>query len=167
MPLLAISPDHAGGGVNHYPYEHFSLRKMTQRRFGISNSIMSQTRLYAARDFTNSFDEANACFSNPCSTGAAAGAAQCSNTYTPVTGAALCSATLGSSSTGSAAGSSAAPVAPAATSSLFSAAPAAAVSSSSSGGLPKVSGAAGAFQAAQLSLDVAACLLSVVLMLLL
>jgi hypothetical protein len=171
VPLIAISPDHAGGGINHYPYEHFSIRRMTQRRFGISNSIMSQTRLWAARDFTNSFDEVNACFSNPCSTGAAVGAVQCNNTYTPVTGAALCSATAGSSSSGSVAvGSSSsapAPPAPTTSSSSAAAAPSAAVSSSSSGIPGKASGALGAFQTGQPSLAFAACLLSVAIAMLL
>ena len=103
VPLIAIAPDFAGGGVNHYPYEHFSLRKMIQRRFAINNTILSPTRYYAARDFTNAFDDAHACYLNPCS-GTTSTAAQCSsanrNAYSPVAGAAVCSA-LSPSSTAS------------------------------------------------------------------
>ena len=95
VPLITVSPAHKNGGVNHYPYEHFSLRKMLQRRFGISNSIISPTRYQAARDFTNSFDEINACYQDPCAAGTATGAQQCvaPAKYQPPAGVTLCPAT--------------------------------------------------------------------------
>ena len=78
-PLLVISPDHANGGVNHYPYETFSLRKMIQTRFGMGNTLMTPTRYWAARDLSNSFDETNAVYTNPCGNGQWANATQCQN----------------------------------------------------------------------------------------
>ena len=78
-PLLVISPDHANGGVNHYPYETFSLRKMVQTRFSMGNTLMTPTRYWAARDLTNSFDEVNSVYVNPCSGGQWTNATQCQN----------------------------------------------------------------------------------------
>ena len=98
-PLLVISPDHANGGVNHYPYETFSLRKMVQTRFGLGNTLMTPTRYWAARDLTNSFDETNPTYVNPCNNGQWTNATQCQNgnSYTaPNTGGAMSAAALAS-----------------------------------------------------------------------
>ena len=67
VPTIVASPYHTGGGVNSQPYEHLSIIKMIQRRFGLSmqgsngvNPIMAAGRDQASRDLTNSFNEAGA-----------------------------------------------------------------------------------------------------------
>ena len=67
VPTIIASPFHTGGMVNSQPYEHLSIIKMIQRRFGLSmsgsngvNPIMSAARDTATRDLTNSFYEAGA-----------------------------------------------------------------------------------------------------------
>jgi len=65
VPLVVISPYHRSGGVNSQKYEHLSIIKMIQTRFGLSqtggqdgyNPLMGQARDQAARDLANSFNE--------------------------------------------------------------------------------------------------------------
>ena len=67
VPTIIASPFHTGGSINSNPYEHLSIIKMIQRRFGLSmrggngvNPIMAAGRDTATRDLTNSFNEAGA-----------------------------------------------------------------------------------------------------------
>ena len=54
-----ISPAHANGGVNHYPYETLSLIKMIETRFGIKDTLLNAARTQSTRDLSNSFCEPN------------------------------------------------------------------------------------------------------------
>ena len=68
VATIAVSPYHRAGGVNHNAYEHLSIVKMLQTRFGLpqtsngdgSNALMGKARDQATRDLANSFNEAAA-----------------------------------------------------------------------------------------------------------
>ena len=65
VATIAISPYHTGGVVNSNRYEHLSIIKMIQTRFGLAqsggsdgaNPLMGKARDQAARDLANSFNE--------------------------------------------------------------------------------------------------------------
>ena len=65
VATIAISPYHRNGGVNSHRYEHLSIIKMIQTRFGLQqnsgsdgyNPLMGKARDQAARDLGNSFNE--------------------------------------------------------------------------------------------------------------
>ena len=63
IPTIVVSPYHKGGVVNSNQYEHLSIIKMIQSRFGLSqsaggwNPLMGQARDQGARDLANSMNE--------------------------------------------------------------------------------------------------------------
>ena len=61
VPTLLVSPLHSGGYVNSNPYEHLSIIKMLQRRFGLpmtggadgANPLLGAARDRSTRDLSN------------------------------------------------------------------------------------------------------------------
>ena len=70
VPTIVASPFH-GPGINSNPYEHLSIVKMIQQRFGLpmnsstGNPLMGAARDISTRDFTNSFLETPVLWTDP------------------------------------------------------------------------------------------------------
>ena len=75
-----ISPAHANGGVNHYPYETLSLIKMIETRFGIQDTLLNAARTQSTRDLSNSFCEPNNAACNAAVVAGATGSSSSSST---------------------------------------------------------------------------------------
>ena len=58
VPGLLISPDHAGGRINSFPYDEMAYIEMIERRFSVTSSVLNTTRSAVTRDLTNTFDDA-------------------------------------------------------------------------------------------------------------